>query len=110
MFEQSEIVLVPFPYSDLSGMKQRPALILSNKSINKNQDRICCLITSNPNNEGMLIEGKDFSEGKLPFKSWVKPQRLFTIDERAIRKKMCKINKNFHNKILKMINGYLQVE
>lgn len=31
MYEQRDIVLVPFPYSDLTGAKQRPALIVSNE-------------------------------------------------------------------------------
>lgn len=31
MYDQRDIVLIPFPYSDLTGSKQRPALIVSNK-------------------------------------------------------------------------------
>lgn len=107
MYEQGEIVLIPFPYSDLSGSKQRPALILSNSLLNKTSDRICCLITSNPLSEGLTINNSDFQEGKLPFKSLVKPQRLFTIDKRIIRKKLCKINKRFHKRIMTSINKYL---
>ncbi|MBI2565163.1 type II toxin-antitoxin system PemK/MazF family toxin [Candidatus Woesearchaeota archaeon] len=38
MYEQKDIVLVPFPYSDLTGSKQRPALIISNSKINKTED------------------------------------------------------------------------
>lgn len=30
IYKQGEIVLVPFPYSDLSGSKRRPVLIVSN--------------------------------------------------------------------------------
>ena len=30
MYEQRDIILIPFPYSDLTGAKLRPALILSN--------------------------------------------------------------------------------
>ena len=33
MFEQKDIVLVPFPYSDLTGAKLRPALIISNPTL-----------------------------------------------------------------------------
>ena len=109
-FNQREIVLIPFPYSDLTGAKQRPALIVSNKLLNKTQDRICCLITSNLANEGLEINKEDFEEGSLPFKSWVKPHRLFTIDERIIRKKLCKISKKFHEEILHGLNQYLKAE
>ena len=108
MYEQRDIILIPFPYTDLTGAKQRPALIISNGIINKTQDRICCLITSNPSKDGLLIEAKYFEEGNLPFKSWVKPHRLFTIHEKIIKKKICTINNIFHDIIIEKINEYLK--
>lgn len=108
MYEQKDIVLIPFPYSDLTGSKQRPALIISNELVNKTQDRICCLITSQQPQEGIPIETGCFEEGKLPFKSWIKPHRLFTIHERIIRKKLCTINGTFHDKIAAKVNEFLK--
>jgi len=105
MFNQKDIVLIPFPYSDLTGAKQRPALIISNELIN-NQDKICCLITSNSAIDGLEIKNEHFKNGKLPFKSWVKPHRIFTIDSRIIKKKLCSINQNFHREIVKTLNKY----
>ena len=110
MYNQREIVLVPFPYSDLTASKQRPALIISNSKVNRSEDRICCLITSNSFNEGMLIENKNFEKGKLPFKSWIKVNRIFSVNEKIIRRKLCTLNKEFHNKILGEINKILALE
>jgi len=110
MYDQREIVLVPFPYSDLTASKQRPALIISNSLVNKSEDRICCLITSNSINEGILIENKNFESGKLPFKSWVKVNRIFTVNEKIIRRKLCIINKDFHKRLLVEINRILSLE
>jgi len=107
MDEQREIVLVPFPYTDLTNSKVRPALIISNSSVNQSQDRICCLITSSPTKEGLLIEKKDFERGMLPFKSRVKPKIIFTINEKIIRKRLASVSVNFHSKILKAINGHI---
>ena len=46
-YKQKEIVLVPFPYSDLSATKKRPVLIVSNNHYNNNfEDVIVCVITS----------------------------------------------------------------
>ena len=109
MYNQREIVLIPFPYSDLSASKLRPALIIYNKKINKNEDRICCLITSNPTNDGILLSKEDFEGGKLPFKSWVKPYRLFTVNSKIIRKNLCSVKIKFHDKILEEINSFLRV-
>jgi mRNA interferase MazF len=102
MYKQRDIVLIPFPYTDLTAAKLRPALIISNGKFNKTQDRICCLITSNSPSDGILIT--QTVEGKLPFKSWVKPHRIFTVDERIIRKKLCSASIRTHKETVQRIN------
>jgi len=104
MFDQKDIVLIPFPYSDLTLFKQRPALIISNEKINKMQDRICCLITTKPHKDDLKITENSFEEGTLPFESFIKPHRIFTIQEKIIIKKLCKINNKLHNLVVEKIN------
>ncbi len=104
MFEQRTVVLIPFPYTDLTGMKQRPALIISNDKINNTEDRICCLVTSNKPIDGVEIKNNFFENEKLPFQSWVKPHRIFTINKKIIRKKLCTVNSVFHKKIIEILN------
>lgn len=106
MYEQRDIVLLPFPYSDLTGAKQRPALIISNEHLNKTEDRICCLITSNAPEDGLLLNS--FESGTLPFKSWVKPQRLFTVHEKIIKKKICRVSKDFHKEMIKKVHEFVE--
>ena len=108
MFSQKDIVLIPFPYSDLTLSKQRPALIISNEKINKMQDRICCLVTTKPHKNDLKIAENSFEEGNLPFKSFIKPHRIFTIQENIIIKKLCKINNNLHHLVIKKINEYIK--
>lgn len=108
MFNQREIVLIPFPYSDLTLSKKRPALIISNEKINKMQDRICCLVTTKPHKNDLMITKDSLEEGALPFKSFVKPHRIFTIHENIIIKKLCRINNNLHNSVINKINEYLK--
>ena len=110
MYDQRDIVLVPFPYSDLSALKYRPALIISNSLVNKTEDRLCCLVTSQPSSEGILLEIKDFENGKLAFKSRVKPHRIFTSNIRIIKKKLCSVTDDFHNKVLDELYRYLKSE
>lgn len=105
-YNQRDVVLIPFPYSDLTGVKLRPALILSNAKLNKTEDRICCLITSNTPVDGIALGKNCFLEGNLPFESWVKPHRLFTINERIIKKKLCTVTKSFHTAVLQALNEY----
>ncbi len=108
MYDQRDIVLIPFPYSDLTGSKQRPALIISNSLINEAQDRICCLITSQQPQDGILIADSSVEGGKLPLRSWVKPHRLFTIHEKIVKKRLCSVSNDFHDKVVGKINEYLK--
>lgn len=108
MCKQSEIVLIPFPYSDLTLSKRRPALIISNEKINKMEDRICCLITTKPHKDDLKIKEDSFEEGTLPFKSFIKPHRIFTIQKSIIIKKLSKINNDLHNLVVDKINEYIK--
>lgn len=110
MYNQREIILIPFPYSDLTATKRRPALVISNSLMNRSEDRICCLITSNSANKGIFIESSNFDSGKLPFKSWVKPNRIFSVNEKIVIKKLCTIKRDFHKKIIDEINKLLRLE
>lgn len=48
IYRQQDIVLVPFPFSDLSGQKARPVLILSNDAYNQQSaDVVVCGLTTN---------------------------------------------------------------
>lgn len=107
MYDQREIVLIPFPYSDLTISKKRPALIVSNHKVNKNQDRICCFITSKFHSDSLPLLKNSFEKGNLPFKSFIKPHRIFTINEGIIIKKLCKVNENLHDIVIQKINEFL---
>jgi mRNA interferase MazF len=96
MYKQRDIVVMPFPFTDLSNVKLRPGIIISNGK-GGTKDRICCVITSNPHAGGIAIN--DFEQGRLAKQSWVKPQVIFTIDERLIRKRVCSISPAFYRKL-----------
>jgi mRNA interferase MazF len=74
-FVKGDIVVIPFPFSDLSGSKRRPALVLADLD---GDDVILCQITSVARNDNYAvpIDAADFESGTLPVKSFVRP-RLF---------------------------------
>ena len=101
-YEQGEIVLAPFPFTDLSMTKQRPVLIISNDSYNdKTQDLVTCGITSNPKNTdfSVLITNKDLINGELPVESRIKIDKLFTLSQSVIKKKLGKIKIDVFEKV-----------
>lgn len=93
--EQRSVVLVPFPFSDLSNSKKRPALVISNTEFNnKNEDVVCCLITSNPHaKDAIKIVNKDMEYGFLEFDSAVKAYRLFTVSKTIVYKTLGKLSR-----------------
>ena len=73
----SSVVLIPFPFSDLSQAKLRPALVLAHAG---RGDNILCQITSNPYGDDRAIELEDagFAVGSLRVVSYARPGKLFT--------------------------------
>jgi mRNA interferase MazF len=72
-----EVVLVPFPFSDLSQSKVRPAVCLADVG---RGDWILCQITSSPYGDptAMALDAPDFASGGLLIASFVRPGKLFT--------------------------------
>ncbi len=105
--EQRSVILIPFPYTDLSGAKKRPALVISSLAFNSsNDDVICCLVTSNPEDmqHSIKITNKDMEKGYLEFDSKVKPYRIFTVNKRLIYKFLGKLNLAKSKLIVEEIN------
>jgi len=71
------VVLVPFPFSDLSHAKLRPAVVLADVGHN---DRLLCQVTSNPygDSSAVPLEAAAFGRGSLQVRSYARPGKLFT--------------------------------
>ena len=73
--------MVPFPFTDLSGRKRRPALVVSPGSF-REEDLILCAITSRVPERlsawDVPLGPVDMAAGKLPKESVVKIGKLFT--------------------------------
>ena len=80
-----DVVLVEFPYSDLSSRKLRPAVVLA---CAEKEDLVVCQITSRPyssSNSIELAEGH-FRHGGLSRVSYARFDKLFTASPRTIRR------------------------
>ncbi|MFZ0548161.1 MAG: type II toxin-antitoxin system PemK/MazF family toxin [Candidatus Promineifilaceae bacterium] len=83
-FVKGDVVVLPFPFSDLSAAKKRPALIIA--PLQTHNDVILCMITSKNTIDASAISitEKDFVKGRLPHDSNVRPNRLFTADANIV--------------------------
>jgi mRNA interferase MazF len=77
------VVLVRFPFSDLSQTKLRPAVVLADAG---RGDWILCQVTSKPYGDSGAIRLEDtgFSAGSLRVPSYARPGKLFTANRDLI--------------------------
>ena len=80
---KGDVVVVPYPFSDLTQAKRRPALVVSTL---EGDDLILCQITSQyiRDNYAISLTDMDFETGELKQPSNVRPNRLFTADSNII--------------------------
>ena len=80
---KGDVVIVPFPFSDLSAAKRRPALVLAALP---GDDTILCQITSQNVRDASAVPlaEQDFERGGLNKPSNIRPNRLFTADRALI--------------------------
>lgn len=100
IYNQFDIVLVPFPFTDKNTTKKRPAIVLSNSNYQiKNNHLILAMITSAKNSEW---------ESDLPIKeiepTGLKTQcviryKIFSLDERIILKKIGTVSDSEKKKV-----------
>ncbi len=72
-----QVVLVPFPFSDLSQSKLRPAVCLADAG---RGDWVLCQVTSSPYGDPLAVPlgDADFTTGGLLVASFARPGKLFT--------------------------------
>ena len=104
-FVKGDVVVLPFPFSDLSQSKRRPALVITELIGN---DIILCQITSQKISDryAILLEKDDFREGYLRVISNVRPNRIFTADSNII---LYKVGRLKEEKTLEVIEKIIKI-
>ncbi len=98
-FVKGDVVVVPFPFSDLTQSKRRPALVISKL---ESDDLILCQITSQSikDSYAVSLDDRDFETGGLKQTSNVRPNRIFTADSHIILYKVGNLTKEKLNEVI----------
>ncbi len=111
MIEQRDLLLVPFPFSDQSGRKVRPVIVISNNEFNEDSDdAIVVGVTSNISKDKYTIRlgNNNLEEGRLFAQCCIKVENLLRLEKGLIIKKIGKINKPKFNEIISILHKIIK--
>ena len=106
-FVKGNVICVPFPFSDASATKRRPALIVAESDSN---NIIVCPITSKPGRDYEIkLEDQDFKVGKLNLSPcYIRPNIIATVDKGNVIRNIGKLKYEKINQVIATIIEILQ--
>jgi mRNA interferase MazF len=104
-FVKGDVVVVPFPFSDITQSKRRPAVVIASLD---GDDVILCQITSKmiKDKYALALEDTEFEAGGLKQSSSIRPNRIFTADSHII---LYRIGKLRVEKISEIIDRVIEI-
>ncbi|OGQ08353.1 MAG: hypothetical protein A3G32_03920 [Deltaproteobacteria bacterium RIFCSPLOWO2_12_FULL_40_28] len=115
MFERGKIVLVPFPFTDLSSSKIRPALIVSDPKYS-DEDISVVFITSKLSQRAQSTDyhikttHTDFGQTGLKTASIVRCNKIATLDKKTVLGEIGFLSRNIQKKIDQKIKLYFGIK
>ena len=106
-FVKGDVVVIPFPFSDLSASKKRPALVVTQLA---GDDVILCMITTpaRADTYSIPITRSDFVAGGIEHDSHVRPNRLFTADTKIVTRSAGRLSALKINQVVAKIIEIIQ--
>ena len=101
------VVLVRFPFSDLTASKLRPAVVMAHAG---GVDWVLCQVTSNPYGDpnAVPITQTSFASGDLGRESFARPGKLFTASETLFVKTAGQLSGASHRELVRQVVSVLQ--
>jgi mRNA interferase MazF len=106
MPDRGDLLLVPFPFSDLSAAKRRPVLALT--ASDSYGDFIALPVTSRPQAEhGLPISSADLTSGSLPAPSWIRTDRIVTLNTSLVVKTVGRVSQRTVSAAVQQFCAYI---
>ena len=105
-FSQWDIVKVPFPYTDKTTTKRRPALVVSNDELRESNGLVWVVMITSAKNAKWAgdIEIEDYRACGLPAPSIIRPCKIATIDAGLVLGRLGKLSKKESRAVCKVFN------
>ncbi|QLC49062.1 type II toxin-antitoxin system PemK/MazF family toxin [Methanolobus zinderi] len=103
MPRKGDIVIINFPFTNGSSSKLRPALALTDQI---RSDIVLCQITSKQSNDSFAIclTNTDLSSGAIRHTSWIRINKIFTMDSGDVRKVIGSIDSSKRSEVQDKLN------
>jgi mRNA interferase MazF len=103
-----QVVLATFPFSDLKSNKLRPCLIIGIAEFN---DIALCQITSKSykSKRSILLLQSDFKQGSIITDSFIRPDKIATLDRIMIKQILGVINENKLQEVKQGLKLFLEI-
>ena len=103
------VVLIPFPFSDLSQSKLRPAIVLADAG---KSDWVLCQVTSKSyaDSKAIKLSKTDFASGSLKVVSYARPGKLFTASSDLMVARVGDLKKASFQKIIDAVTELLRAD
>jgi mRNA interferase MazF len=111
MYRQGDVVLVSFPFTDLTSTKRRPAVVVSPDTFNaRNEDVVLVAVTSQITREvaTVLLRQRDVVDGVLPKESVARLAKLFTLHSSLVVKRLCRLKSEKRDELLRGLRSFFQ--
>lgn len=112
MIQQGQIVYIPFPFSNLSTSKPRPALIISNRIVNNTNDAIMVAISTHDDApfQSIKLTADNFISGDLPQECFIHCHRIHLLEKSFIIKTVAEVAPSITLQVLKKVAQYLTMK
>lgn len=104
---KGDVLIVNYPFSQYVNYKKRPVLVVK---VPKGEDIIVCQITGKPyeNSVEIPIKIEDFQQGKLHVESYLRIDKILSIEKSLIEYKIGSLKQEKFDEILGKIIDYLK--
>jgi len=106
-FIRGDIIVLEFPFSNLIQIKRRPSLIIK---VPKGEDMIVCQITGKSYEKSVEIPIKkeDFSKGNLKVESYIRLDKIFSVEKSLIKYKIGSLKREKYAEIIERVCSFLK--
>ena len=106
MFERGALLLVPFPFTDLSAAKRRPVLALTVPDAHGDFQALS--VTSRPQTQNAIaLAASDLIAGSLPLASWLRTDRIVTLNASLVIKDFGQVSSSILEQALGMLCAHM---